>query len=122
MCGDLHKLIVVLLDGQKVNYNPESKIAATTIEKPFMSAGKKIGWRWKSPGIGLNLKVVQFLLTTKYTLILYVEFYHSNYFLKHDHLLEYLRNNDCDYKIRDTVLKVIPIELFTTYNPHITAT
>jgi len=112
----------IFLNGQRVRHNPESKILVTTIEKPFMSAGKKLGWRWKSPGIGLNLKVVQFLLTTKSTLILYIDSYNCNYFLKHDHLLDYLRNNDCDYKIRDTVLKVIPIDLFTTFNPHTVAT
>src|SRR3990167_5856232 len=115
-------MIEIHLNGQKVNYNPDSKIAVTTIKEPFMSAGKKVGWRWRSPGIGLNLKVVQFLLTSKYTLILYIESYHHNYFLKHDQLLQYLRDNYCDYKIRETVLKLIPIELFTTYNQYITAT
>jgi len=116
------RLTETLLDGQKVKYNSERKIAVTTIEKPFMSAGKKLGWRWTSPGIGLNLKVVQFLLQSKFTLILYIEFYNCNYFLKFDQLFEYLRDNECDYKIRETVLKVIPIELFTTYNPHTVAT
>lgn len=113
-----------LLDGQKLNYNSESKIAVTTIDKPFMSAGKpqNLNWRWKAPGIGLNLRVIEFLLKTEFTLILFIEFYNCNYFLTSAHLLDYLRNNNCDYKIRDTVLKVIPIELFTTYNPHTVAT
>lgn len=112
----------ILLDGQKINYNSESKIAVTTIEKPFLSAGKKLGWRWQPQGIGLNLKVIQFLLSTKFTLVIYIEYYHHSYFFPYTKLFDYLKNNECDYKIRDTVLKIIPIELFTSYNPHIEAT
>jgi hypothetical protein len=108
----------IILDTQHIKYNINTKIAATSIEKPFMAAGKKLGWRWKSPGIGLNLKVIQFLLHRKFTLVLYIESYDATYFLKHDHLLEFLRDNVVDYKIKDTVLKVIPIEIFTTFNPH----
>jgi len=111
-----------ILDGQKINYNSESKIMATTIETPFFSAGKKLGWRWQPQAVGLNLKVIQFLLSTKFTLVVYIEHYHHSYFFPYDKLKDYLQNNECDYKIRDTVLKVIPIELFTSYNPHIEAT
>ena len=108
----------VILDTQIVNINSEKRIAVTTIEKPFMSAGKKLGWRWQPQGVGLNLKLIQLLLSTKFTLVLYIEYYNATYYMRHDVLFEYLRDNECDYKIKDTILKVIPIELFTTYEVH----
>jgi hypothetical protein len=107
-----------LLDGQKVNYNPETKIAVTSIKSPFMGAGYKLGWKWRPQGIGLNLKVVQFLLQTKFTLVLNVEKFHHTYYLTHSQLFEYLRDNECDWKVKTVIVKVIPLELFTSYKVH----
>jgi len=103
------------LDGQKVVYNHESKIAKTTIKEPFYKAGKIFGWSDKSPGLGLNLKVIDFILKTKCTLIIHVESAGNDYWLKNDVLKAFLQQNNVDYKIRDTVLKIIPWKLCTRY-------
>lgn len=114
-------MVQIVLDTQKINYNPEKKIAVTTIESPFMGAGYKLGWKWRPQGIGLNLRVIQFLLSTKFTLVVYIEKFHTTYFLKHDVLFEYLRDNECDWKIKNTIVKVIPIDLLTVYNRKVEA-
>lgn len=114
----------IILDTQKINYNPEKKIAVTTIDEPFMSAGKKLGWRWKSPGIGLNLKVIKFILDTQYTLIINIESFRNKsgkqatFYLSYDKLRHFLTNTNYDYKVRNTIVKVIPIELLTTHQLH----
>ena len=109
------------LEGQKVMYNHETKIAKTTINEPFMSAGKKFHWGYSSPGIGLNLHLVELILKTKCILIVHVASTGHDYFLRHDVLLQFLRNHNTDYKIRNTVLKIVPWELFTREIPHIEA-
>jgi len=104
------------LDGQKVVYNSESKIAKTTIKEPFYKAGKIFGWKDKSPGLGLNLKVVEFVLKTKCTLIIHVETAGKDYWLKSDVMKAFLQAHDTTYKIRDTVLQIIPWKLCTRYH------
>ena len=109
----------LLLEGQKVVYNPETKIAKTTIKEPFISAGKKLHWEFTSPGIGLNLHLIEFVLKTKCTLIVFVESADHDYWLKNDVLLQFLKDHETNYKIRNTVLKIIPWELFNRFNPSV---
>lgn len=78
-----------------------------------MSAGKKIGWRWSGPGIGLNLQICKIILDYKLNLMVYIDYYRASYQMSYERFYDYLRFNDCDYKIRETILKVIPIELLT---------
>jgi|APSaa5957512535_1039671.scaffolds.fasta_scaffold00325_72 hypothetical protein len=109
----------VILDTQKIVYNPQSKIAVTTIDEPFYSAGKNIpGWKWKPQAIGLNLRVIQFVLASNFTLVIYVDKYRHSYRITSDQLKQYIDNNNCDYKIKNTILKVIPIDLLTSFEMH----
>ncbi len=109
-------------DGQIAKYNSERNVLVTTIKEPFMSAGKKLGWNNHQPqGFGFNLKLIEFVLKRKCVLVIYVDSWHCTLFVKHDVLRQFLENNSCDYKIRNTVLKVIAKDICIDYHPKVAA-
>lgn len=109
-------------NGQTAKYNSERNILVTTIMEPFMSAGKKLGWNNHQPqGFGFNLKLIEFVLKHKCTMVIYVDSWFCTLFVKPDVLLQFLQNNNCDYKVRNTVLKVIPKDICTDYHPKVAA-
>jgi len=113
------------INGQKIVYNPERKLVKTTIETPFMSAGKQMLWdltKYGTCGIGLNLKIIELVLKTNSTLIVYVLStpqgpIEKDYWIHADKLKQYLTLYNNDYKIRNTILKIIPWKLFNTHAP-----
>jgi len=101
-----------MIDGQAVFHNPELKHMKMTIQEPFISAGKKFNWGYRSPGLGFNLRIIEFVLKHKLTMIVFVKSVKKSYFIRNDVLLEFLKTHNTDYKIRNTVLKIVPFELF----------
>lgn len=109
-------------NGQAAKYNSERNILVTTIEEPFMSAGKKLGWiDYKPQGFGFNLKLIEFVLNHKCVMVINVMSWKCSLFLKPDILLQFLQNYKSDYKIKNTVLKIIPKDICTDYNPKVAA-
>ena len=109
-------------DGQIAKYNSERNILATKIEEPFLSAGKKLGWENHQPqGFGFNLRLIEFVLKHKCVLIINVISWKCTLFVRPDVLKQFLENNSCDYKIRNTVLKVIAKDICIDYHPKVAA-
>jgi len=73
-----------IIDGQPLVYNAERKLGNTTIEEPFLKAGKIFGFT--GPGIGLNPKLIEFMLKRKATLMIYVSSFRQNYWMSYDKL------------------------------------
>ena len=73
-----------IIDGQPLVYNAEQKLDNTTIEEPFLKAGKIFGFN--GPGIGLNPKLIEFMLKRKATLMIYVSSFRQNYWISWDNL------------------------------------
>jgi len=102
------------IEGQKVAYNPESKIIKTTIHEFFRKAGHILGWKNKTAGLGINKKIIELILKTNSTLIIYVEESDRDYFLQPDKLKHFLLNNNHEYMTPKKVwVDVIPFDLFT---------
>jgi len=97
---------------QSFKYNPEAKIIKTTIDEPFYSASKKLGWQEQSPGIGINEKILNIVLKTHSVLIVYLVSADHDYFMKWDAIKQFIKDNNVDYKVKDTWLKVLPLKKF----------
>ena len=112
----------LLFDGQKATYNSESKILLTSIDDPFYAAGKKIpDWEWKAPGFGLNLRLIDFILKHKCNLMINNVAWGSTHRIEFNRLLSFLQQYNTDYKIRNTVLKIVPIEIFVNLSQKVAA-
>ena len=105
------------LDGQKITYNDERKILKTIIEVPFYKAGIILSWdqRFGSPGLGLNHKIIQYVLKTKSYLCIHVGQEGSDYWIKYDALVDFIKNNNTEYKAGKIDVTVISWKLFTRY-------
>jgi len=109
-----------ILDSQRIAYNAERKIIKTMIEKPFYKAGKLLGWDGKPPGLGFNKKLIELILRTNSTLIVFVEDHDRDYFLSPDKLKHFLLHNNHEYKTPKGVwVDVIPWSLFTHRMVHV---
>jgi len=107
----------ITFEGQLIEYNHNSKVARTTIHEPFYSAGKKLGWKNKSPGIGLNQTLIKFVLKTHCRLVVFVLSADRNYWITSEKLRDFMQRNNCDWKVAgNTWLKVFDWKLFT-YKP-----
>lgn len=104
--------------GQKVVYNHETKIAKTTINEPFWSAGKQLGWNKAdgTVGIGINQQIISFIMKTKATLIVHVATEGKDYWLKYDALKDFIEYNQTEWTTGNTKLNVISWKRFTRYN------
>ena len=110
--------VVFHLAGQKVVYNSETKIAKTTIAEPFYKAGKILGWKntKRTVGLGLNPKIVEFILKSRCTLIIHVAKDQKDYWLRPDVLSDFVKYNNTEYKAGGKLMvHVIPWELCTRY-------
>lgn len=104
---------------QKLDYNHDTKTAYTTIDEPFYSAGKKLGWSENVPGLGFNLHIISFVLKTKCTLVVKVGTTGHEYFIQEDRLREFLINNNCEYEKSGVQLRVISFKKFIRISDHI---
>jgi len=99
-----------IIDGQPLVYNAERKLGNTTIEEPFLKAGKIFGFT--GPGIGLNPKLIEFILKRKSTLMIYLSSFRHNYWIPWDKLKQ---NQEKDFKYMAggrKLVYVIPLEQF----------
>lgn len=105
------------LDGQRVAYNEERKIVKTTIEVPFFKAGKILSWDQGlgSPGLGLNHKIIQYVLKTKSYLCIHVGQEGADYWIRNSVLVDFIKNNNTEYKAGKIDVTVISWKLFTRY-------
>jgi len=112
------------LDGQKVSFNPESKILKTTINEFFRTAGRELGWGTKFngniSGLGFNRKIIEKLIRHNCTLIVFVEEADRDYFLAPDRLKRFLLHNKHEKMTpKGVVVDVIPFDLFTHRMVHV---
>lgn len=105
------------LDGQKVAYNPDTKIVKTTIKEPFYKASKILGWNKQSPGLGLNEKIIQLVVKTKSHLIVHVESSCHDYSIPWDKVSHILKTENTQYRVTgDNWLSVLPWREFGGYH------
>lgn len=99
-----------LLDGQPLVYNADRKFGNTSIEEPFLKAGKIFGF--KGPGIGLNPKLCEFIIKRKAVLMVYVVSFNHSYWMGWDKLKQYVEKG-YEYKAGGHKwVFVIPLEAF----------
>ena len=108
-----------VFDGQFVKYNHSTKTAFTSIREPYYAAGKVLGWPEKVPGIGLNLKIIDFIMKTKCHLVVRVESTGHNYWIYFDALKKFIDTHYCSYKGKTGVeMKVISWKKFVRLTEH----
>ncbi len=98
---------------QNFRYNPELKIVKTSIDEPFYSASKKLGWKEQSPGIGINEEIIKIVLKTNSILIVYLVSTEHDYFIKPDVIKQFMKNNAVEYRVgQGTIVIVLPLRKF----------
>lgn len=100
-----------------VTYNEESKIFKTVIEQPFNKAGKILSWSDElgSPGLGFNHAIIQYVIKTGSYLCVHIGQEGSDYWIKNDVLVNFLKKNNTEYMAGKTPVSVVPWKLFTRY-------
>jgi len=107
---------IFMFEGQKIVYNHLTKMAKTTIEEPFLTAGRTLGWEENVPGLGLNLSIIKFILKTKCNLIVYVGTAGKDYWIRYDKLKQFIETHNCDYNVSGKSLKVISWKIFVRFH------
>ncbi len=103
---------------QKCVYNLESKVFKTTIDEPFMKAGKILGWADSAPGLGLNKTMLNFVIRMRLRLVVHVASAGKDYWITHQKLYRFIKDNNTDYKVGfDNWLNVISWKEFTRFMP-----
>lgn len=108
----------MILEGQCIQYNPMIKTAYATIQEPFYSAGKKLGWSKPGPGLGLNQSIIDFVMKRECHLVVKIGISNTQYWIYYDRLKQFLENNNCDYTVSGKTLKVISWKSFVRLNDH----
>lgn len=105
----------LILKGQKILYNHEKKVAIIEIMEPFYKAGKIFDWKdKKTPGLGINTDIVNFVIKRKATLLIKVKSTGNTYWLRNDLLADFISKTPCNYKVgENTWVNVIPWEMCT---------
>jgi hypothetical protein len=106
-------------DGQECTHSPETKRLKTTIHKPYLGAGKALGWGTdvKKPiGLGFNFKIIDFIKKTKSTLVVSVGPDYHHYWATHDQISLFIKTHKTIHKTGGKLLvHVLPWELFKRY-------
>ncbi len=108
----------MILEGQAIQYNSMIKTAYVTINEPFYSAGKKLGWKHPDPGLGFNHSIIDFVMKRQCHLVVKIGISGVSYWIYYDRLKQFLENNNCDYHISGKNLKVISWKLFVRLSEH----
>jgi len=99
--------------GQEIQYSLSTHTVRTTIDEPFYKAGKIFGWEGKTPGLGINEKIIKFVKKIRATLIVHVSSANEDYWINFPTLKNFIDNNNCQYRVRNNVLVyVINWQLF----------
>jgi hypothetical protein len=108
----------MILESQEIQYNPSIKTAFTTINEPFYSAGKKLGWKKSEPGIGLNQSIIDFVMKRQCHLVVKIGVSNVQYWIYYDRLKQFMADNNCKYTVSGKTLTVISWKLFVRLNEH----
>jgi len=108
------------LEGQKINLSMESKIIKTTINEPFYKAGKILGWKSSSAGLGINHSIIKLVLKTKCRLIVHVASAGHDYHVSPDQIKHFIKNNNTEYKAGGKkFVTVLPWRIFRGFYPKV---
>ena len=97
----------IIIDGQKIIHVPDTKAVYIDIREPFFSAGKKLGWEEKCPGLGINQKIIDFVLKTKSRLVINVLSAGVKYWISWDHIKDFMEHNDCNWGVKGGVTVIV---------------
>ena len=86
-------------EGQILEYNHATHTAFTSIREIWKIAGKQLGWNdIKTPaGLSFNVKIINFILQYKATLIVRIEESGHDYWMPFDSFKSFLENHNCYY-------------------------
>jgi len=97
----------LVIDGQKIIHAPATKTVFIDIGEPFYSAGKKLGWKEKCPGLGINEKIINFVIKTKSHLVVNVVSAGVKYWINWDHIQSFMQKNECHWRVKAGVVVVV---------------
>lgn len=104
------------LEGQKFIYNEQTKVTVVEITQPFLKAGSIIKWdkKFGIPGLGINKSIIKFVQSSKSKLLVRVLSNSTNkeYWINHDSLKNFIKNNPSEYCISGKTINVIPWCIF----------
>jgi len=111
-------VITQILEGQMIKYSLETKIIKTTINEPFYKAGKILGWKGSTAGLGINHSIIKLVLKTKCRLIIHVATAGHDYWVTHDIIKHFIKNNNTEYKAGGKkFVTVLPWRIFKGFHP-----
>lgn len=108
----IDKMKIKIFHGQKIEYDEEKRLVKTSIQEPFWTASKKLGWKIKSAGLGFNTDILDFIISNKYNLQVMVESANHEYIIPYETLKNFIDNNHTYYHKTGVDLGVIPWRLF----------
>lgn len=102
------------LNGQQVIINDFSDIVKFTIDSPFQDPSyvMKERWNFECKGFGVNNKILAIVLDKKYRLFIHCNEDNKNYMIEFEKLLDLLQNHELDYVVKETKLKILPMNYF----------
>ena len=106
--------IEVNVQGQSVLINEFNNVLRINIDSPFQDPSYRMKERWsfQCVGFGINDKIIEILLDKKFRLFVHDNESNKNFIIENDELVKFLEENNVDYKVRDTKLKILPKSYF----------
>jgi len=104
--------IETIIGGQPVIINELNNLLRLNIDTPFFTAWQKFGWSFKSSGLGVNKKIITYVLSNKLRLFIHVNDDDKDYIIEPKKLGDFIIKNECNYIVKNTELKVIPKTIF----------
>lgn len=94
---------------QVVDIDDKEGFLSTHIETPFFTAGKLLGWKGKSVGIGLSEEIVRYAKEHLYTIVVTVGSNQSKFYLDGEDWYYTCQNNHWTYKVdKEKTVFVMP--------------
>ena len=112
------QVFLKVIEGQHVLINHQADVIILEIDEPFIKAGKLLNWDlslYGSPGFGINKSIINMVLNYKFKLLIRHDTGNQKEFwVNHDKLRDFLKNNNTEYKVKSKWIDVIPWKLFTS--------
>lgn len=81
-----------------------------------MSAGKILNWNlslYGSPGFGVNKSIIRYVIQNKLNLLIkHDSGSQKEFWLSHDHIRDFMKHNNTEYKVKTKFVHVLPWKLF----------
>ena len=100
------------IGGQPVIVNDSNNVLKFNIDTPFFTAWRKFGWSFQSSGLGVNKKIIDYVLRNRMRLFIHVNDDNKDYIIEPEELEDFILKNECNYIVKDTELNVIPKIIF----------